>query len=266
MSNDLLGKLLAFTTEIYKCVSSTNTMNTYNIDGSGLGATLKIPFTDSLILNDKGAYKLEILRASFIANVKNITDANNKVYLVKNGVAGTITIPPGQYEYTDLFSYLAGRDAGLVFAINANTSRCMMTLPATYVINNTAADSFLSKRCGFTANSYTGAASFTSETEPSISEVDILCLCCDKVEPQTFTVTRAAPTTKKSKAMWSIPYADLRAGRSFTLEKISELYLPLVNAKTLSDITFYVTDQDGNIITDSIELSVFARIVQIREG
>lgn len=251
--------------EIYKCVSSTNTLNTYNIDGSGIGSSLRIPFIDPINLSERGAYKLEILRASFIAGVKNITAANNKIYLVKNGTPATITIPPGQYEFVDLFAHIYAIDNTMLFIINENTARCELTLPANYVINNTAADSFLSKRCGFTAISY-NAGKYTSENEPSISEVDTLCLCCDKVEPQTYSISKGLANAQKTKTVWSIPYGDLRAGRSFTLEKVSELYLPLASARTLNDITFYITDQSGNLIADNIELSVFARIVQIRDG
>lgn len=265
-SKKLLGFILAYAKEIHRVLSATNTLNSNPIVCGDTGSDVTLRMNPQLTFEEGSAYKLEVQSFSFLANVKNITEANNKLYLIKNGTVSTIAIPLGQYSFTDIFVYLTGLEPTMLFALNYNTEKIMMTLPATYSIVNTAADSILRCRFGFTMDTYV-AGSFSSEGTPSISEVSAINICCDKIVPQTIYQSANMTMSTRSKVIWSVPYGNLDIGKVNKFDKAGTLYFPLEpNIRYLNELRFYLTDQDNRPIEANSEIFVNGQITQIRAG
>jgi hypothetical protein len=168
MDSKILSKLAATTVEIYRSVSSNNTTKSFPISGSSLSSKLRIVFAQPVTFNENSVYKLELLKISFVANVKNVTDLNNKLYYTKAGTNTTLTIPVGTYSYDDIFDYIKAAEPTLIFSLNENTSKIQCVLPATIALRNTAdlTDSILRKRFGMTATSYAVSTVALSDVEP----------------------------------------------------------------------------------------------------
>lgn len=256
-------------TEIYRSISASNTNETYPISASGAGSRLKIDLDAPLMLNKNSSYKLEILRWSMVGNVKNINASCNKFALTKTGADASFLITPGMYEYGDLVDVVKTLEPAIGLTINYNIGRSILTLPAGYVCRTDGVDdnSVLKKRFGFTSAVYSGPGTFTSEETPSISDVDEVQLCSDLTELRTITKSRDSVKASRSNVLWSIAAGDLTPNRTNTFEKATDLFYPLTSGLSIvNHFSFWLADQNGTEIPDPCELSVFARICQIRSG
>lgn len=261
------GNTIALLTEIYKSVSSSNTDQTFPLDLSDATSRITFNLNPSLQLSSSSSYKLEILRWTMVGNLKNVNTSCNHIALTRSGTAAPFSLTPGMYDYADILASLKAFDVNFGLSINMNTARAEMVLPAGYVVRTDEGNSLLRRRFGFTANVYTGPATFISEEEPSISDVSDVCLCCDLVENRTITKRRSSATAIRTNILWSTPAGDLTPNRTNSFEKTTDLFYPLLpNLSNITQMSFWLVDQEGREIADPCELSIFARICQIKVG
>jgi len=270
MDTKILSKLAATTVEIYRSVSSNNTTKSFPISGSSLTSKLRIVFAQPVTFNENSVYKLELLKISFVANVKNVTASNNKIYYTKSGVNTTLTIPVGTYEFTDLFDFIKSVEPSLVFTLNLNTEKVECSLPATIALRNTVdlADSMLRNRFGMTSDNYAPSTIARSENLPIISEVSAVNIRCDKIVPSCWEQGSNGSQATLTKTMFTFYYGSLNVGETNSFDKwgSSELYFILEKTRQLNEITFSLYDQDGHELNENMELGVFARISLVRDA
>jgi len=277
MDTRILANLLAEVSDISKSVSELGSpqsemfIATTPANG-GARAICNFPGM-ALQLDTTAKYRIDVLSFTLVANMKNVNTNNNVLYYTTTGdsVNHTLTIPPGRYEFENIFALISAAIPGLQFSINMNTYKTHVVIPAGIVIRNDPALAYNIMRLmfGFTQATLTFGPSTTADSErtPVISTVNNYLFRCNRCSRGAIITKNGVPS-RRTNTICPIYSGGLRNNSLNTFEKGSnDLYFALDNVATLSNIEFYVTDENSDDdLTDDIELTVYFRICKASGG
>lgn len=263
-THDLLKQLVGIQTESFKILTATNTSSSTTISGSSATGALTIKFDSPISLDPTAAYKLEILNMSFVPCHQNVNASNNKLYYIEGSTNKVLTIPPGSYEFNEIFDYIKAAIPNLTFSMNYNTTLIHVTVPATFSLRCVPEqlDNIMWKMMGFTSNLGTLiSGNYDAANIGSISDLDVITIRCNQIRSAMYENGR------KTNGIYSFTYGALTVNQVNQFQKASgDLFYLLDPVARLSQIDFYMVDQDGDVIDGNYELTVQCRISKVREG
>ena len=263
-THDLLKNLVSVQTESFKILNATNTSSSTTISGNSSNGNLSIKFDSPISLDVTAAYKLEILNMSFIPCYQNVNASNNKVYYLEGATAKMLTIPPGSYEFDEICDYILAAIPNMKFSLNYNTSLIHVTIPSGFSLRCDAmqTDNIMWKMFGFASNLGTLiTGSYDAVNVASISDLDVVTIRCSQIKPSMYENGR------KTSGVYSFTYGALKVNQVNQFQKASgDLFYLIESVPRLSQLDFYMVDQDGDVIDGNYELTVQCRISKVREG
>jgi len=180
----------------------------------------------------------------------NITKTNNsfRYYSGAHSEYRIITLDTGAYEIDQLVEELnfgfrqngetiTGSTYPITFIGNGATLRCEMSIITGYTVDFAYETSF-HKLLGFDAKEYT-AGYYKSEHFVDIMHIDSIYVNCD-------LINNSYSNDEHSTAIYSL-FPTVGPG-SKIVEKANHLVFLPINRRVISSITFWLSDQDSNII------------------
>jgi hypothetical protein len=160
------------------------------IVGSSTGNTITLTFEEYIDVKDYICSLQPVIFA--LNNIEfNITSINNTInYIDSNGVEQTITIPPGMYEFNQVFQIIEDQTNGnIMFKVNTNTGRIDLTLESNYtlldstLLTNPSQGMFM----GFISLNFPlyGPITISSLATPYVTKNDLIYVQCNKIISDT---------------------------------------------------------------------------------
>ena len=203
---------------------------TFTLQGSS--NTLQAIYYPPIDTSD-GSYCLALIGLNTYNTIPNIEEGANKFYYDR----GSITIPTGSYEISDIERFLQSKlkEENISLRANNNTIKC--ELKCNFDVKFKPSDS-IGRLLGFSGSKTLKAKQLhTSDLPVSIIKVTSVLVECN-------IITGAYYDSKLSHTLYEFaPQVD--PGFSINIEPKNHIYLP-VNTKSISSITLRLVDQDGN--------------------
>ena len=223
---------------------------------------LHIPVQPTVELDPQKKYLIALRSASIPYSFFNISStlANNTL-IVNNAISNaTITFPDGQYEVSDLQSYihynlystndytentLTGQpNYPVSLQVNQALMKCVFSLSSNYSV---ILDSDITKKLGW--DTYASNYVLTSNTStdwlaPNIAQIELtdrVFIHCD--------LCGSSLNGKVSTCLYSCPLTVGSPGGTLTYPQgDSPIYVPMRNVSQISNINIWLTDGDGKLL------------------
>ena len=214
---------------------------------------LSVDFHPEIVLNESYQYALALLSFHTYNSIPNIEEGiNNRLYFsTENSIdENIIDIPTGSYELSDLESFLVkelcrrgcipnSENKTSYFSLKPNNNTLKCELASKFRINFTKQDS-LGKLLGFTERILNPNEEHQSDAPVNIIKVITVRIECN-------IITGSFYDNKRSHTLYEFaPLSD--PGYSLNIEPNNLIYLPVVNSRSISNITLKILDQDGELV------------------
>lgn len=206
---------------------------------TGNASELRSDFDPPILLGEEEQYVMGLLSFETYNSIPNVTAPNNTFKLESD----EIILPQGAYELSDLNEVINNLCGIGSVEIKGNNSTMKTLIKSTKLIDFTPSTS-IGRLLGFNAQTYPANVWHESEQLTNIMKINSLLIHCNitlgsfKNGIQSHVIHQFFPTVPP--------------GYKIVVAPNPIIYLP-VSAKTITNITVKVTDQDDNPVSFSSE-------------
>lgn len=217
----------------------------------------------ALLLDGNKQYTLQPKTFSSFWNVQNITPSNNTFTYSDGTNLFNIYIPPGRYEFTQMFasimSQLDQTNPEFTFQFSSTTMTITITPLVGYSIPEITP---LLTMMGFTPQQFPATTSITSINTPKIEPFNHTYVCCSVISPNTWILDESSQNGLQLPVIFSINHNDVDSAGMINLSTYgNKLEYQLKSVSTVDEIHIYLMQPDGQILKNSQDLEIQLHVV-----
>lgn len=218
----------------------------------------------ALMLDGNKTYTLQPKTFSSFWNVQNITPSNNTFTYSDGTDSFNVYIPPGRYEFTQIFASILSQldqvQPEFTFQFSATTMTITITpnLPGYSIPAITP----LLTMMGMTQDQFPATTAITSVNTPKIEPFNHTYVCCSVISPNTWILDESSRNGLQLPVIFSINHNDVDSTGMINLSTYgNKLEYPLKSVSSVDEIQIYLMQPDGQILKNSQDLEIQLHIV-----
>ena len=214
---------------------------------TGKGSRLEETFQPEISIDAGCHYEIAFTSLETYYSMPNIDSSNNTIQVAKiGGKWTTLTVETGCYGLMHIDKEISrllegvGMPKAVKFKANYNTFKCIMIIPAGYMVNFTKNQS-IGNVLGFESKKYEAKAQkrFVSDNTIQILPINSILIHCNLVGGSYLNGIQVP-------VVYSF-FPDVEPGDKIIERPVEYIYLP-ISSDIIRHMTVWLTDQDQNLL------------------